>query len=90
MLLEKLNQCRENNEHLNIEEKLINDDIKDMSWLVFEATLNNENEKSDAKNEDIDNLVSSVTGLKHDSKSTAFSNTRSVSENSGNSIESEL
>jgi len=31
MLLEKLNQCRENNEHSNIEEKLIDDDIKDMS-----------------------------------------------------------
>ncbi len=90
MLLEKLNQCRENNEHSNIEEKLINDDIKDMSWLVFEATLNNENEKSDANDEDIDNLVSSVTDLKRDSKFTASSNTRSVSENSENSIESEL
>ncbi len=90
MLLEKLNQCRENNEHPNIEEKLINDDIKDMSWLVFEATLNNENEKSDANDEDIDNLVPSVTGLKRDSKSTASSDTKSVSENSGNSIESEL
>ncbi len=33
----------------------------------------NENEKSDAKNEDIDNLVSSVTGLKRDPKSTASS-----------------
>ncbi len=73
MLLEKLNQCRENNEHSNIEEKLIDDDIKDMSWLVFEATFMNENEKSDAKNEDIDNLVSSVTGLKRDPKSTASS-----------------
>jgi len=31
MLLEKLNQCRENNEHSNIKEKLIDDDIKDMS-----------------------------------------------------------
>ncbi len=90
MLLEKLNQCRENNEHLNIEEKLINDDIKDMSWLVFEATLNNENEKSDVNDKDIDNLVSSVTDLKRDSKSTTSLNMKSVSENSENSIESKL
>jgi len=90
MLLEKLNQCRENNEHPDIEEKLTNDDIKDMSWLVFEATLNNENEKSDADDEDIDNLVPSVTGLKRDPKPTAPSDTESASENSGNSIESEL
>lgn len=90
MLLKKLNQCRENNKHLNIEEKLINDDIKDMSWLVFEATFNNENKKNNAKNEDINNLVSSVTDLKHDSKSTASLNTKSVFENSENSIESEL
>ena len=90
MLLEKLNQCRENNKHSNIEEKLINDDIKNMSWLVFEATLNNENEKSDAKNEDIDNLVSSVTDLKHDSKFITSLNMKSVFENSENSIKSEL
>ncbi len=90
MLLEKLNQCCENNEHSNIKEKLINDDIKNMSWLVFEATLNNENEKSDAKNEDIDNLMSSVTDLKHDSKFITSLNMKSVFENSENSIKSEL
>ncbi len=30
-LLAKLDQCREKNEHLNIEEQLTNDDIKKMS-----------------------------------------------------------
>ncbi len=90
MLLEELNQCRENNEHPDIEEKLTDDDIKDMPWLAFEATPTNENEKSDAEDEDIDNLVPSVTGLKRDSKPTAPSGTGSASENSGNPIRSEL
>ncbi len=90
MLLEELDQCRENNEHPDTGEKLTNDDIKDMPWLASEATPNNENEKSDADDEDIDNLVPPVTGLKRDPKPTAPSDTGSASGNSGNPIESEL
>jgi uncharacterized protein YecT (DUF1311 family) len=46
-LLIQVNQCREKNEHWNIEEQPINVDIEQMSWLFQKKLLKFEKENSD-------------------------------------------
>ncbi len=78
-LLAKLNQCREKNEHLNIEEQLTNDDIEKMSWLLLNAIFKTKKKKKKKENEDVRNIVSQKTDLKRSSKSKIASRTSKTS-----------
>jgi hypothetical protein len=64
--------------HSNIEEKLINADIEQMSWLSLNEILKSENENSDkneSDDEDIENIVSQRADLQRNLKSKIASNT---------------
>jgi len=80
-LLAELDQCREKNEHSNIEKQLTNDDIEKMSWLSSNAIIETKKKKKKKKkeNEDVRNIVSQRTDLKRSSKSKIASCTSKTS-----------
>ena len=79
-LLAKLDQCREKNEHSNIEKQLTNDNIENMSWLLSNAIFETKKKKKKKKeNEDVRNIVSQRTDLKRSSKSKITSRTSKTS-----------
>ena len=82
---------REKNEHPDTGEQLTKADIKEMPWLSPDVIINDQDDEDDDEDdEDIGNMVPQRTGLKRTPKPKAASRTPEASENSRNSVESEL
>ncbi len=78
-LLAELDQCREKNEHSDIEKQLTNDDIEKMPWLSPDAIFETKEKKKKEEDEDVGNIVPQRTGLKRSPKPKIASRTPKAS-----------